>query len=427
MHRFLLPLSVAVFAMPAAAATPTPPGAHDTYSAAAGPAGEAAAALTLPAALALAMRANPDLSAARHEAAALDGAAQQARALPNPQLQTLVEDSRRATRSTTVLLNQTLELGGQRGARIDAARHGRDGAAHDLAAQRAATRAAVSVAFVEVLAAQEGLRLADSAAALARHAGDIAARRVAAGKASPVEQTRARVAEAAARLDANLAGGALAGARKRLAALWGNPAPRFSQAEGRLEPLPALPDEADLARRLANAPAVLKARSALAQRTAMAQLERSRRTPDLSVSVGVKRSAELGRNQAIFGLSLPLPLFDGNQGNVLEALRRGDKAADELAAASIRSGAELAAARQTLQDARQQVEALRGDILPGAQSAYEAAAKGFEYGKFAFIDVLDAQRTLLQANTQHLRALADAHKAAAEIDRILGEPAHAAE
>ena len=44
----------------------------------------------------------------------------------------------------------------------------------------------------------------------------------------------------------------------------------------------------------------------------------------------------------------------------------------------------------------------------------------------AFIDVLDAQRTLLQANTQHLRALADAHKAAAEIDRILGEPAHAA-
>ena len=41
------------------------------------------------------------------------------------------------------------------------------------------------------------------------------------------------------------------------------------------------------------------------------------------------------------------------------------------------------------------VRTLRTDIVPGAQSAYAAATTGFENGKFGFLDVLDAQRTLL--------------------------------
>jgi cobalt-zinc-cadmium efflux system outer membrane protein len=70
--------------------------------------------------------------------------------------------------------------------------------------------------------------------------------------------------------------------------------------------------------------------------------------------------------------------------------------------------------------ARQEASALQKEILPGAQSAYDAAATGFEFGKFSFLDVLDAQRTLLQAKSQYLGALSEAHRAAAEIDRILG-------
>uniref|UniRef100_UPI00145EE1EE TolC family protein n=1 Tax=Aromatoleum evansii TaxID=59406 RepID=UPI00145EE1EE len=63
---------------------------------------------------------------------------------------------------------------------------------------------------------------------------------------------------------------------------------------------------------------------------------------------------------------------------------------------------------------------LAAQVLPGAQSAYEAAVKGFELGKFSFLEALDAQRTLLQARMQALRAIADAHRARAELDRILG-------
>ncbi|MEG0886673.1 MAG: TolC family protein, partial [Janthinobacterium sp.] len=164
---------------------------------------EAAAPLTLPAALALAEGGNATLSAARHELAAQGGALQQARALPNPELQTVLEDTRRATRSTTVQLNQLIELGGKRGARAAVAQRGEDLAQAGLALQQADTRALVTTAFVDVLAAQEGLRLADSAQALAARASDITARRVTAGKASPVEETRAKVAEASVRLELN--------------------------------------------------------------------------------------------------------------------------------------------------------------------------------------------------------------------------------
>lgn len=384
---------------------------------------EPAVPLTLAAAQALAVGNNPTLSAARHELQAQGGALQQAQTLPNPELQTLVEDTRRATRSTTVQLNQLIELGGKRGARTQVAQRGQEVAEAALAMQQADTRAAVTKAFIDVLAAQEGLRLADSAQALAARASDITARRVTAGKASPVEETRARVAEASVRLELNLARGALASARKRLAALWGNPAPRFSVAEGRLDDLPPLPASSELATRLQHAPALRQARSTLAQRQAMLDVEQRRATPDITVSVGMKRSEELGRSQAIIGLSVPLPLFDRNAGNKLDALRRSDKASDEVAATTLDLQTALADARERLSTARLDVESLRRDILPGAQSAYDAATKGFEFGKFAFLDVLDAQRTLLQAKNQTLRALTEAQQAAAEIERLLGAPA----
>ncbi|RZI40441.1 TolC family protein [Herbaspirillum sp. HC18] len=425
MHRFLLPLSLAAVVFPAAAQTGTAPGHSTVLPAAAGQPLhmiEATGPLRLPAALRMAMDANPDLSAARNELHAVEAAVLQAGALPNPALELSVEDRRRETRETTFLINQPIELGGKRGARVQAAEHNKAAVAAELDAKRAEIRAAVIMAFFDVLTAQERLRLAEESAQIAARGTDAASRRVTAGKISPVEETRARVAESGVRLELGQARSELTSARKRLAALWGNPVPQFERADGQIDALPPLPNLHDLLARRAGAPAMLRARSELDRRQSLAQLESSRRVPDVTVSLGVKRSEELGRNQAIVGVSIPLPLFDSNRGNVLEALRRTDKARDELSATEIRLDGDIAQAYERLNLARQEAETLQNEILPGAQSAYDAAAKGFEYGKFSFLDVLDAQRTLLQAQSQYLRALSEAHRAGAEIDRILGEP-----
>lgn len=383
-------------------------------------ASEPAAPLTLNAALELALGANPELSAAGRELEALDATITQAQARPNPVLLALIEDTRREARTTTLQLNQPIELGGKRGARIEAAERGRDAASLELEAKRAEIRAAVTAAFFDVLVAQERLRLAQASVELAQRASAAAARRVTAGKVSPVEETRARVAEAAVRVEQAQAASEVATARRRLAATWGNSSPRFERVEGDPEALPPLPAMADLNARLAASPNLLRARIEVDRRQSLAEVERSRSVPDMIVILGGKRIEELDINQAILGVSIPIPIFDRNQGNLLEALRRTDKARDELSATGIRLSNELVQAHERLNTARQEVASLQRDILPGAQSAYDAATKGFELGKFSFLEVLDAQRTSFQAKSQYLRALAEAHRSAAEIERILG-------
>lgn len=384
---------------------------------------EPAGPLSLASAIDLALSANPTLAAAARELQAMEGTVIQAGVRPNPELAAQVEDTQKsATRTTTLQINQTIELGGKRAARIESAERGRDVAAADLDAQRLEIRSATVAAFFDVLVAQERIGLAEALLDLAQRATQAASRRVIAGKVSPIEETKARVAEASVRVELNQVQGELAVARRRLAATWGNPSPRFERADGRTEILPVVPTSEDIRRRLATAPVLTRARLEVDRRSALAELERTRRISNVTVSIGAQRVEELGRNQAIVGLSVPLPLFDRNQGNLLEALRRTDKARDELAATEIRLSTELAQAHERLKALSLEVSSLQTEILPGAQSAYEAASKGYELGKFSFLEVLDAQRTFFQARSQYLRALADAHRAAAEIDRVLGAP-----
>ena len=163
------------------------------------PVTESVVPLTLKAALGLALDANPELAAAARELEAVEAMIVQAQARPNPGFSASIQDTRQATRSTTLQLSQPIELGGKRGARIEAAERGRDAAAVEFGGKRAEIRAAVRAAFFDVLVAQERLQLAQASLELAQRVTHAARRRVTAGKVSPVEETKARVAEAGVR------------------------------------------------------------------------------------------------------------------------------------------------------------------------------------------------------------------------------------
>jgi len=419
MFRFLLPLAIAAGAVqPAFAQDDTaPPGART-------PSASAARALTLADALALAARIHPGLSAAQHEIEAVDGARAQAGAHPNPTIGLEIENAHRDERTTTLLLSQPLELGGKRGARIEAAERARDIAALQFGQRSAELRANVTAAYFAALIAQERLRLAEGSLALARTSHDTAGKRVAAGKVSPVEETRSRVAQASVALDVVQARGELQTSLHALRAAIGSQNVAIDRLDGSADALPPAPSLDDLDARLAQAPATRLAALEVQRYGALAQLEQARRVPDLTLSLGAKRTPELdGRNEAVLGLSMPLPIFDSNSGNITEALRREDKARDEAAQTALQLRADALSAHQRLSTARTEALAIRQEVLPGAQSAFEAATKGFELGKFSFLESLDAQRTLLQARAQYLRSLADAHRAATDLDRLLGRGA----
>jgi cobalt-zinc-cadmium efflux system outer membrane protein len=426
MRTLFVPLAVLAMAAFHAHSEPFPPAASGQARMAV-PILEAAAPLTLQAAVAMALQANPNLSAASREQDATEAAVMQAGAWPNPTLDAQVEDLRRDNRTTTLQLSQPLELGGKRAARVTAAERARDQAVSALEARRAEIRAAAVTAFFEVLTAQERLRLAQDSVGLAQAGTRAAANRVAAGKVSPLEETKARVAEAGIRVELLQAEGTLRSARQQLAASWGNPSPRFTQVDGAVDELPASVSPQDVQGRMADAPVLRQARLEVERRRALSDLEQARRIPDVTVSLGAKRvpssDGDPGggrRNQVVVGLSVPLPIFDSNRGNVAEALSREEKARDDLAAAELQLGIDVAQAAERLRSARATAETLQRDALPGAESAYKAATKGFELGKFSFLEALDAQRTLFQVRAQYLLALADAHRAAGELDRLLG-------
>ena len=376
--------------------------------------------LSLAKAIELALEGNPEVAAAKRQWEATEGQVLQGRSRPNPELAYSLEDTRSKTRTQSWQLNLPVELGGKRAARTKAAEKTREQAQAQLAELQATVRANVAAAYFDVLTAQERLVLARDSAALAKSSTDTVSKRVAAGKVSPVEESKARVAEAGVRVELAQAASEQRNALSRLFALLGRIDAPYTVLEGKAENLPSVPSLADLQPLISSAPGVVLARIEVDRRKALTALEQSKRVPDVTVSVGMQRSNETQRNVLLFGVSVPLPIFDRNQGNLLEALKLEDKARDELQAATVRLHSEVAQARERLSTITAEVQSLQQDVLPGAKSAYDAATIGFENGKFNFLEVLDAQRTYFTAKSQYLKALGEAHRAAADIDRLLG-------
>lgn len=383
-------------------------------------AASAAPALTLEQALATAYERSPLLAAARNEAAASEGQVTQAGVIPNPSLEVGIDDNRRATRTTTTALSMPVELGGKRGARIKAAGLARDIAQRDLSSARADLRAAVIAAFFDVAVAQETVRVSQGTVEIAQNALRLAERRVAAGKAPPLESSKARVELANARIDARAADAALDAARRKLGQLWGAPEPDFARVATDLRALPRREAIDDLRAALATSPRMEAGRLSVELGRAQLEVEKSKRYPDITLSAGVARDNEQGRNKAQFGVAIPLPLFDRNQGNVYSATMQSYKAQDLYRELESRLTADLLQSVSQFDLAANSVREYRATVLPGATEAYDSARKGFEAGKVSFLEVLDAQRTLSQGNIGYLNVLAGAYQAAADIDRILG-------
>ncbi|WP_431355356.1 TolC family protein [Pseudomonas nitroreducens] len=375
-------------------------------------------------ALQAAASSNPELAASGREIGIAQGLREQAGLLRNPTLSWEQEGTDSRNRTTTLGISQPLELGGKRGARVELAERGQDVAALSLEARRNQLRGEVIAVFYTALRAQERERLAQQSVELAQRGLVAAEGRVRAGKAPPLEANRAQVQLAEVRLEQNRARRERADANQALAALMGLALPDFTGVRNdSARPLPALPSPDELLRRLGDSAEMRLAQVRIDEGEAAVRLAKAQRIPDLDVSLGSQEAVEQGNRDriAVIGFSLPLPLFDRNQGNILAQSRRADQARDLRNAAELRLRQETQQALQQWSTAQGEVNAFRQTILPSAQTAVESATRGFEMGKFGFLEVLDAQRTLITARDQYLRALAQVSDAWGRIERVYGD------
>jgi cobalt-zinc-cadmium efflux system outer membrane protein len=380
-------------------------------------------------ALAAALRGNPDLAAFSWEVRAQEARALQAGRLPNPELATELEDfagsgDRRGWESaqTTLSLSQLVELGGKRAKRRRVAALERDLAGWDYEARRLGVLADVTKAFVTLLEIQERLTLTEELARLAERILATVASTVKAGAVSPVEEARARVALSRASLDRAQLEHELDAARTVLAATWGAATVTFEGVRGDLRlvaPPPAL--EALLAT-LPQSPDLARWTTELEARKAALGVEEARRIPSPTVRLGGRHFADNDDGALVAEIGLPLPLFDRNQSGILEARRRLGKARAERAAAEAGARAQVVTTYRVFRAAYERARALEGITIPEAEHVHTGAVDAHSKGRYRYLEVLDAQRTLFELRGQYLQALADYHTAAADLERLTGAP-----
>lgn len=382
--------------------------------------------LRLTDALALALRGNPELAASSYEVRAAEARVLQAGLLPNPEVELGVEEYDRGgegldSSEMAVGIEQKLELGGKRRLRKRAAEARGEVAGWDYEAKRLDILTETARRFTAVAVARERLGLARSAEDLAEKTSQAVAERVNAGKEPALQASKSEAELEMARMEALQAVSAVDVARKRLAAMWGAEQADFESVEGNLDTVPyAIPSLDALRLHLSRNPDLARWEAVLQLRRAALSSEKAARIPDLTGAVGYAQFEEDGSDALAFGIGMPLPVFDRNQGSIEAAAHELSKAQAERLATETTLAAELAVARAALMGSHQRVETLRGKVVPTMEQAFGAAREGYQQGKFGFLDMLDAQRGLFEAKGALVDALSDYHSALTDIQRITG-------
>ena len=383
--------------------------------------------LALRDAIHLMLQNNPELASFSKEVRALEGIKIQAGKFRNPELGVESEDinarpNTPAAQFTTIRFSQLIELGGKRSARINAASISQELADRSYESKRLELISRVANIFTKVLAGQERLRLAEKSIQLAKKVVNSAVKRVESGKAPPIEETKARVAFSTASIELEQTRRELTSTRKQLSLLWGNTSPQFRRVLGNLESRVEIPSFEILEQRLNKNPITLHSIKNIEQHKALAEIEKLRRIPDITVGAGVRRYTRADETTAIVNVSMPIPLFDFNQGNLQAANQRVGKAIDEQTSINLQLRSELTKAYEALSAAQNEISILHDDVLPGAKSSFDIANKGYELGRFSFLEMLDAQRTLFQNQILYIRALTNYHLLINEIERLTASP-----
>lgn len=381
------------------------------------------AALTLDQAIALALAESPALAAfaARVDAAAAHGA--QASALPNPELSVGMENiygdyDGLAEAEMTYGVSQLVELSGKRGNRIriagaegEASLHARDAARLDLIRD-------VEIAYAETVAAQHEAALLSEEYDLAAQVRDSVAARVKAGKEPPVQEKKADIEHSTRRIALERARRDLETRKRNLVSLTGAGTGDFAVVIDSLPPVREPEAIESYRARLPENPDFKGLDSEVKQAEAGLSLEKAGAVPDPTISLGLKDFRSDNTQAFVAGVSFPLPVFDMNRAGVARAGHALNAVKLDRHGAQLSLDAALAKAHGDLANAYGEAAVLKSAVLPGAEEAFYVAREGYEAGKFGYLEVLDAQRTLFSARRQLNAAILDYHRSRAAIERM---------
>jgi outer membrane protein, heavy metal efflux system len=387
--------------------------------------------LTLAQAVDLATRHGPGIAALAAESAALSSRSE-AGALPtNYAIAADFENfagtgAASGTRQleATLELSRTIELANKPALRreLGTAQLTQLAAVHHT--RRAELAAEVARRFVHVLSDQALLNSARRSAELARAARDATQHRVSAGAMSSAALSRAEIALARAQIAAEHAAHELTSSRVRLSVLWGDTTGSFREASGDLFNLAAIESLEAYRQRLGNAPDLAKFAADAQVEDARVRLAEAQRSPDVTVSAGIRRLELLGDEALVASVSVPLGTRRRAELERTAARADRDRVDHERDTRRLELYASLFDLYQEIVHARTEASALHERVRPQAESMLATTSEGYRAGRFSLLELADAQMQLIEVEREAIRAAAQFHTLLVEIQRITGEPIH---
>jgi cobalt-zinc-cadmium efflux system outer membrane protein len=382
--------------------------------------------LTLIQALQLTLHHNPTLAAMAAEIEAKSGLTLQAGLLPNPQFSANASNFGNSKfqgydgDSITLGISQLIELGGKRAARSKAAQLDQELALRSYDNNRIKLLSQAAEAFIQLIAAQENLKLKQELLQLSQHVAHIADVQVQVGNVSPLQATKARISLSSAQIAVRQAQRELNNQRQKLASFWAAPSADFRLARGQLDNIQPLPQLSDLQQKLDDNPDIQRWLTEINKRRAAIDVEQSKAIPDITLNISGNNFIQENDYNLNAGFSMDIPVFNRNQGNIRFAEHKLKQAQSNYAAIENRIRTELKNTYQALKTAWQEINTLKQNVIPNAEKAFQAAQTGYEVGEFNFLTVLDAQRTLFSVKTQYLQVLTEYHLNQIRIEQLVG-------
>ena len=352
---------------------------------------------------------------------AAEARVRQARVRPNPELGLEAENafgtgpfSGYDNAETTLSLSQDPELWGRRGARVEVAR-AEAGAAvlrRDLAGVEAANR--LALVYAEAEAAERRFLLAEEALAVTIADTRAALILVEEGREPLLRGIQGETEAAAARANLDEAHAERDAAFARLTAVAMLPTPVTSIETGLLDRTPA-----GIAVIAGTTPEVRVAEAERAAAESRIEVERVRARPDVRAPVGVRRYETEDATAVTFGVSMPLPLFDRNRGNI-DAARAEFRAADaRLMGARQEAEADRNAAEARLRASASRVSATDAGVT-AAEEAYRLSRIGFEAGRISQLELRSSRAALINARNAAVDARLARVRAEIDLARLQG-------
>lgn len=170
-------------------------------------------------------------------------------------------------------------------------------------------------------------------------------------------------------------------------------------------------------------PDVRAKRSTLSQREAELRLAKAYRIPDVTVGAGYAVQGSQGpdnSNQMVFSLGVPLPLFNRNQGKIVQAEASMQAAGADLSKTLNQVENQVEVAYRNLLESRRLVEAFLGGVLDDARSTFTIAERAYDRGGATLIDLLDAARTSRTIQQNYIEALFNYQRNVIQLESAVG-------